>query len=82
MLGVRDETTCRPTGALPPLPCTRCFAICGFSEEAEDFLKKCLVRDPKSRWTVDMLLGHPFVLAADGVFIGSIREERNRVVHP
>ncbi|KAI7993554.1 Mitogen-activated protein kinase kinase kinase 17 [Camellia lanceoleosa] len=54
----------------------------GFSEEAEDFLKKCLVRDPKSRWTADMLLGHPFVSAADGVFTGSIREERNRVVHP
>ncbi|CAL5432126.1 unnamed protein product [Camellia sinensis] len=54
----------------------------GFSEEAEDFLKKCLVRDPKSRWSADMLLGHPFVSAADGVFTGSIREERNRVVHP
>ncbi|KAF5938771.1 hypothetical protein HYC85_023030 [Camellia sinensis] len=47
----------------------------GFSEEAEDFLKKCLVRDPKSRWTADMLLGHPFVSAADSVFTGSIREE-------
>ncbi|CAL5383453.1 unnamed protein product [Camellia sinensis] len=58
------------------------WALGGFSEEAEDFLKKCLVRDPKSRWTTDMLLGHPFVLAADGVFTGSIREERNRVVHP
>ncbi|GMP44716.1 hypothetical protein CsSME_00013522 [Camellia sinensis var. sinensis] len=56
--------------------------LSGFSEEVEDFLKKCLVRDPKSRWTADMLLGHPFVLAADGVFTGSIREERNRVVHP
>ncbi|XP_028076410.1 mitogen-activated protein kinase kinase kinase 18-like [Camellia sinensis] len=54
----------------------------GFSEEAEDFLKKCLVRDPKSRWTADMLLGHPFVSAADGVFTRSIREERNIVVHP
>ncbi|KAF5955995.1 hypothetical protein HYC85_008851 [Camellia sinensis] len=54
----------------------------GFSEEAEDFLKKCLVRDLKSRWTADMLLGHPFVSAADGVFTRSIREERNIVVHP
>ncbi|CAL5432112.1 unnamed protein product [Camellia sinensis] len=54
----------------------------GFSEEAKDFLKKCLVRDPKSRWSADMLLGHPFVSAADGVFTGRIREERNRVVHP
>ncbi|KAH7833463.1 hypothetical protein Vadar_006611 [Vaccinium darrowii] len=31
------------------------------SEEGRDFLRKCLVRDPKSRWTADMLLGHPFV---------------------
>ncbi|GMP44717.1 hypothetical protein CsSME_00013523 [Camellia sinensis var. sinensis] len=54
----------------------------GFSEEAEDFLKKYLVRDPKSRWTADMLLGPPFVSAADGVFTRSIREERNIVVHP
>ncbi|KAA8525710.1 hypothetical protein F0562_007565 [Nyssa sinensis] len=33
----------------------------GVSKEAEDFLKKCLVRDPKSRWTAHMLLDHPFV---------------------
>ncbi|KAH7862514.1 hypothetical protein Vadar_005926 [Vaccinium darrowii] len=33
----------------------------GLSKEARDFLKKCLVRDPKSRWTADMLLAHPFV---------------------
>ncbi|KAH7834146.1 hypothetical protein Vadar_013144 [Vaccinium darrowii] len=31
------------------------------SEEGRDFLRKCLVRDPKSRWSTDMLLSHPFV---------------------
>ncbi|KAF8413808.1 hypothetical protein HHK36_001801 [Tetracentron sinense] len=31
------------------------------SKEAQDFVKKCLVRDSKCRWTADMLLGHPFV---------------------
>ena len=31
------------------------------SKEAKDFLSKCLVRDPKARWTANMLLGHPFV---------------------
>ncbi|XP_059638679.1 mitogen-activated protein kinase kinase kinase 20-like [Cornus florida] len=35
------------------------------SAEAKDFLKKCLVHDPKSRWSADMLLGHPFVLTMD-----------------
>lgn len=31
------------------------------SEEGRDFLRKSLVRETKSRWTADMLLGHPFV---------------------
>ncbi|KAI7989387.1 Mitogen-activated protein kinase kinase kinase 17 [Camellia lanceoleosa] len=31
------------------------------SKEGKDFLRKCLVRNPKSRWTADMLLGHQFV---------------------
>ncbi|KAL7164697.1 hypothetical protein ACSBR2_040573 [Camellia fascicularis] len=52
------------------------------SKEAQDFLKKCLVRDPKSRWTADMLLGHPFVSVPDSVFNGSIEDERNRVFLP
>ncbi|PSR91385.1 Mitogen-activated protein kinase kinase [Actinidia chinensis var. chinensis] len=30
-------------------------------EDGKDFVRKCLVRDPKSRWTADMLLCHPFV---------------------
>ncbi|CAH2077835.1 unnamed protein product [Thlaspi arvense] len=31
------------------------------SEKADDFLKKCLRRDPKQRWTVEELLKHPFL---------------------
>ncbi|XP_068649386.1 mitogen-activated protein kinase kinase kinase 17-like [Aristolochia californica] len=31
------------------------------SEEGLDFLRKCLQRDPKSRWTCEQLLTHPFV---------------------
>ncbi|KAH7855140.1 hypothetical protein Vadar_021675 [Vaccinium darrowii] len=55
----------------------------GLSKEARDFLNKCLVRDPKSRWTADMLLAHPFVSGLDDVMMGgSIKEERNRVVQP
>lgn len=31
------------------------------SEEARDFLSRCFVRDPRKRWTAEMLLHHPFV---------------------
>ncbi|CAN1843600.1 Mitogen-activated protein kinase kinase kinase 18 [Linum perenne] len=32
-----------------------------FSEQGRDFLEKCLIRDPKQRWTAIQLLNHPFV---------------------
>ncbi|KAH0664221.1 hypothetical protein KY284_029152 [Solanum tuberosum] len=32
------------------------------SNEAQDFLEKCLVKNPSSRWTADLLLNHPFLL--------------------
>ncbi|XP_042506076.1 mitogen-activated protein kinase kinase kinase 20-like [Macadamia integrifolia] len=31
------------------------------SEQGKDFLRKCFVKDPSKRWTVEMLLNHPFV---------------------
>ena len=31
------------------------------SEKAVDFLRKCLKRDPKKRWSIAQLLKHPFV---------------------
>ncbi|KAL2514614.1 mitogen-activated protein kinase kinase kinase 20 [Forsythia ovata] len=31
------------------------------SKDAKDFLKKCLIKNPKARWTADMLLSHPFL---------------------
>ncbi|OIT24282.1 PREDICTED: mitogen-activated protein kinase kinase kinase NPK1-like [Nicotiana attenuata] len=40
------------------------------SKEAKDFLKKCLVKEPKSRWTADMLLKHPFLSSDDSVVVG------------
>uniref|UniRef100_A0A1D1Y9R9 Mitogen-activated protein kinase kinase kinase 3 n=1 Tax=Anthurium amnicola TaxID=1678845 RepID=A0A1D1Y9R9_9ARAE len=40
------------------------------SEEGRDFLRRCFIRDTRQRWTVDMLLAHPFVTAA--------AEEKNR----
>ncbi|KAF3434745.1 hypothetical protein FNV43_RR21830 [Rhamnella rubrinervis] len=32
------------------------------SENGKDFLRKCLVRDPRKRWTAKMLLNHPFAI--------------------
>ncbi|KAJ4963685.1 hypothetical protein NE237_023624 [Protea cynaroides] len=31
------------------------------SEQGKDFLRKCFVKDSSNRWTVEMLLNHPFV---------------------
>ncbi|KAJ0234353.1 Mitogen-activated protein kinase kinase kinase 19 [Hirschfeldia incana] len=30
------------------------------SEQGRDFLSKCFVKDPKKRWTAEMLFNHPF----------------------
>ncbi|KAI8547210.1 hypothetical protein RHMOL_Rhmol07G0177600 [Rhododendron molle] len=54
----------------------------GLSKEARDFLNKCLVRDPKSWWTGDRLLAHPFVLGLDCMTAESRKGERSRVVQP
>ncbi|XP_062155850.1 mitogen-activated protein kinase kinase kinase 20-like [Alnus glutinosa] len=35
------------------------------SFEGKDFLGKCFVKDPRKRWTAEMLLDHPFVAAHD-----------------
>ncbi|XP_020205525.1 mitogen-activated protein kinase kinase kinase 17 [Cajanus cajan] len=31
------------------------------SQEGKDFLGKCFVKDPKKRWSAEMLLNHPFI---------------------
>ncbi|KAK9135973.1 hypothetical protein Syun_015303 [Stephania yunnanensis] len=36
------------------------------SEDGRDFLKKCFVRDPRKRWTAEMLLSHQFVVGSSG----------------
>ncbi|KAK9150432.1 hypothetical protein Syun_008741 [Stephania yunnanensis] len=33
----------------------------GISREAQDFLKRCFVRNSKSRWNASTLLSHPFL---------------------
>ncbi|XP_022724629.1 mitogen-activated protein kinase kinase kinase 18-like [Durio zibethinus] len=49
-IGVRDE--------LPAIPAE-------LSEQGKDFLRKCFVKDPKNRWTAEMLLDHPFMAGDD-----------------
>jgi serine/threonine protein kinase len=44
------------------------------SQQGKDFLSKCFVKDPKRRWTADMLLEHPFV-ADQGKGTVPLREE-------
>ncbi|XP_027082145.1 mitogen-activated protein kinase kinase kinase 20-like [Coffea arabica] len=37
----------------------------GLSKDAQDFLAKCLIKNPGLRWTADMLSSHPFVSGLD-----------------
>ncbi|KAL1564147.1 mitogen-activated protein kinase kinase kinase 20-like [Salvia divinorum] len=37
----------------------------GLSAEGRDFLDKCFVKDPRGRWTAEMLLNHPFVFGEE-----------------
>lgn len=47
------------------------------SKQAEDFLEKCFVRDPLSRWTADMLLNHAFLSSDNDVHLDRKRKELN-----
>ncbi|XP_010457586.1 PREDICTED: mitogen-activated protein kinase kinase kinase ANP1-like [Camelina sativa] len=42
-------------GESPELPCS-------LTEQAKDFLGKCLKKDAKERWTASQLLNHPFLI--------------------
>ncbi|XP_030539711.1 mitogen-activated protein kinase kinase kinase 18-like [Rhodamnia argentea] len=48
------------------------------SEEAMDFLGKCLRRDPRERWTPRQLLEHPFLIGGfkSGLDIGDVKQNR------
>ncbi|OIT22642.1 PREDICTED: mitogen-activated protein kinase kinase kinase ANP1-like [Nicotiana attenuata] len=43
------------------------FENAKLSAEAKDFVRSCLVKNPSSRWTADMLLNHSFLKSANNV---------------
>ncbi|KAI9089267.1 hypothetical protein K1719_029546 [Acacia pycnantha] len=43
------------------------------SEDGKDFLRRCLVKDPRKRWTAEKLLEHPFV-ADETVSLERVKE--------
>nr|AAR87851.1 fertilization-related kinase 2 [Solanum chacoense] len=49
------------------------------SKQAEDFLNKCVDRDPHSRWTADLLLNHPFLSSDNNDVHQRKRKELNLV---
>lgn len=46
------------------------------SEEGKDFIGKCFLKDPRKRWTAEMLLNHPFVNTV------SFKEETENQISP
>ncbi|XP_070003978.1 mitogen-activated protein kinase kinase kinase 20-like [Nicotiana sylvestris] len=43
------------------------FENAKLSAKAKDFVRSCLVKNPSSRWTTDMLLNHSFLKSANNV---------------
>nr|DAD41259.1 TPA_asm: hypothetical protein HUJ06_015582 [Nelumbo nucifera] len=44
------------------------------SAEGRDFIEKCFIKDPRKRWTAEMLLNHPFV-AEDTVSLSECEKQ-------
>lgn len=44
------------------------------SEDGKDFIEKCFIKDPKKRWSAEMLLKHPFLLNDDTVSFKRVHE--------
>ncbi|KAG4153914.1 hypothetical protein ERO13_D03G023900v2 [Gossypium hirsutum] len=49
------------------------------SEEGKDFLGKCFVKDPKNRWTAEMLLDHPFMAGDEIISLNRCQEEEESI---
>ncbi|MCD7447713.1 hypothetical protein HAX54_033503, partial [Datura stramonium] len=53
------------------------FENAKLSTVAKDFVKNCLVKNPNSRWTADMLLNHSFLKSADNVQPAKTRKRKS-----
>ncbi|KAF3780464.1 Cytokinesis protein [Nymphaea thermarum] len=47
----------------------------GLSEQGKDFLGRCFEKDPRRRWTAEMLLHHEFVCSSGGAEVPSAATE-------
>ncbi|EOA38197.1 hypothetical protein CARUB_v10009674mg [Capsella rubella] len=52
-------------GESPELPCS-------LTEQAKDFLGKCLKKEAKERWTASQLLNHPFLITKPEMMVTSL----------
>ncbi|CAI9090115.1 OLC1v1024808C1 [Oldenlandia corymbosa var. corymbosa] len=52
------------------------------SDQAKDFLRKCLRRNPKERWTAEQLLNHQFLRIMDSPVLKQRRQEEFSTVSP
>ncbi|GER54903.1 mitogen-activated protein kinase kinase kinase [Striga asiatica] len=52
----------------------------GFSDAARDMLARCLMRDPRERWSAAQLLQHPFFDSGEEEEIGLIRKSPTSVI--
>ena len=50
------------------------------SEEGKDFLEKCLDKDPKKRWTAEMLLSHTFISGIENGGCDNMSDDNDNAV--
>ncbi|KAF8659240.1 hypothetical protein HU200_058647 [Digitaria exilis] len=61
------------SGEVPPCPAW-------LSDEAKDFLSRCLVRDPAKRWTAEQLLQHGFIASSSAPVIDPAATSKSGLV--
>ncbi|GAA0173508.1 hypothetical protein Leryth_026681 [Lithospermum erythrorhizon] len=52
------------------------------SDQGKDFLEKCFAKDPRERWTAEMLLNHSYVFNLDDCQCGTTVSLKDSNIHP